>query len=87
MGRRRQLWWQPSCACLPPAHTAAAGCSCCSCCLRVAFLELQVNSALAPGLPACHPLSQVWKNGQKIDELVGASKDRLLALIKKHAEA
>ena len=34
-----------------------------------------------------HPLPalQVWKDGQKVDELVGAAKDRLKALIEKHA--
>ena len=37
--------------------------------------------------PPAQPLSalQVWKDGQKVDELVGAAKDRLKALIEKHA--
>jgi len=29
-------------------------------------------------------LWQVWKNQQKVDELVGAAKDRLKALVEKH---
>ena len=31
------------------------------------------------------PTFHVFKEGKKVDELVGASQDRLLALIKKHA--
>lgn len=31
------------------------------------------------------PTFQVWKNGEKVDELVGASKERLLDMIKKYA--
>jgi thiol-disulfide isomerase/thioredoxin len=31
------------------------------------------------------PTFQVWKNGQKVDDLVGASKDRLKALVEKYA--
>ena len=30
------------------------------------------------------PTFQVWKGNQKVDELVGASKDKLQALIEKH---
>ena len=28
---------------------------------------------------------QVWKNGEKVDELVGAAKDRLKELVERHA--
>lgn len=31
------------------------------------------------------PTFQVWKDGKKADELVGASKDKLKELIKKYA--
>ena len=31
------------------------------------------------------PTFQVWKNNQKVDELVGASKDKLQALVEKYA--
>lgn len=31
------------------------------------------------------PTFQVWKDGKKVDELVGASQDRLQALVAKHA--
>lgn len=31
------------------------------------------------------PTFQVWKGGAKVDELVGASKDRLKALVEKYA--
>lgn len=31
------------------------------------------------------PTFQVWKGNQKVDELVGASKDKLQALVEKHA--
>jgi thioredoxin 1 len=31
------------------------------------------------------PTFQVWKNGAKVDELVGASKDKLKELIEKYA--
>lgn len=30
-------------------------------------------------------LLQVWKGGEKVDELVGASKDRLKSMIEKYA--
>ena len=30
------------------------------------------------------PTFQVWKGNQKVDELVGASKDKLQALVEKH---
>lgn len=29
--------------------------------------------------------SQVWKDGAKVEELVGAAKDRLKGLVEKHA--
>lgn len=32
------------------------------------------------------PTFQVWKDGRKVDELVGASKERLEALVAKHAK-
>lgn len=31
------------------------------------------------------PTFQVWKNGEKVDELVGAAKDNLKALVQKYA--
>lgn len=40
--------------------------------------------ASACGISAM-PTFQVWKGGEKIDELVGASKDRLKAMIEKHS--
>ncbi len=30
---------------------------------------------------------QVWKDGQKVDEFVGAAKDKLKALVEKYAGA
>ena len=33
------------------------------------------------------PTFQVWKNGQKVDELVGASKEKLRAMVEKHSAA
>lgn len=40
--------------------------------------------ASACGISAM-PTFQVWKGGVKVDELVGASKDRLKALVEKYA--
>ena len=33
------------------------------------------------------PTFQVFRGGEKVDELVGASKDRLKALVEKYASA
>ncbi len=33
----------------------------------------------------CKSDLQVWKNGEKVDELVGAAKDRLKELVERHA--
>jgi thioredoxin-like negative regulator of GroEL len=30
------------------------------------------------------PTFQVWKKGKKVEEIVGASEDKLRALVKKH---
>ncbi|KAI7838707.1 hypothetical protein COHA_007504 [Chlorella ohadii] len=53
----------------------------------VVFLKVDVDEveqvAAACGISAM-PTFQVWKNQQKVDELVGAAKDRLKALVEKH---
>ena len=46
---------------------------------------------LPPAKPSCFPPPalrcsvQVWRDGEKVEELVGASKDRLVALVQKYA--
>lgn len=47
-------------------------------------------AAFRPALGLAHlcpvpMLLQVWKGGEKVDELVGASKDRLKSMIEKYA--
>jgi hypothetical protein len=34
---------------------------------------------------APRPPNQVWKNGEKVDEFVGAAKDKLIAFCQKYA--
>ena len=54
------------------------------------FLKVDVDEndkvAAECGISAM-PTFQVWKAGQKIDELVGASKEKLEALCAKHSAA
>ncbi|DBA87995.1 hypothetical protein WJX77_008883 [Trebouxia sp. C0004] len=54
----------------------------------VTFVKVDVDAVEAVaqecGISAM-PTFQVWKNNQKVDELVGASKDKLQALVKKYA--
>ncbi|KAL3158313.1 hypothetical protein ABBQ38_010557 [Trebouxia sp. C0009 RCD-2024] len=51
------------------------------------FIKVDVDAVEAVaqecGISAM-PTFQVWKGGQKVDELVGASKDKLNALVEKH---
>eukprot|EP00889_Picochlorum_renovo_P007870 jgi/Picre1/34900/NNA_002366.t1 len=55
---------------------------------NVVFLKVDVDEveavAAACGISAM-PTFQVWKNGAKVDELVGASKDKLKELVAKNA--
>lgn len=52
-----------------------------------------INSGLPPSARATlcgactktQVRSQVWKEGEKVDELVGAAKDRLKELVERHA--
>lgn len=52
------------------------------------FLKVDVDAvedvAAAAGISAM-PTFQVWKDGAKVEELVGAAKDALLELVQKHA--
>ena len=59
---------------------------CCSCLLPVASSRAFHMQAVAQecGISAM-PTFQVWKGSQKVDELVGASKDKLQALVEKYA--
>ncbi|KAL4423311.1 hypothetical protein ABPG77_006106 [Micractinium sp. CCAP 211/92] len=54
----------------------------------IVFLKVDVDEveqvAAACGISAM-PTFQVWQGGKKVDELVGASKTQLEALIKKYA--
>ncbi|KAK9805444.1 hypothetical protein WJX73_007940 [Symbiochloris irregularis] len=54
----------------------------------IIFLKIDVDEvgevAEKAGISAM-PTFQVWKDGQKVDELVGASKEKLKELIQKHA--
>ena len=50
--------------------------------LTISFLYLQAVAATC-GISAM-PTFQVFKAGQKVDELVGASKDKLKALVEKY---
>jgi thioredoxin 1 len=54
----------------------------------VIFLKVDVDQvesvAAACGISAM-PTFQVFKDGKKVDELVGASKDKLRDLVKKHS--
>ncbi len=47
------------------------------------FREQQAVAAVA-GVTAM-PTFQVWHKGTKVDELVGASKEKLKAMIEKHS--
>jgi thioredoxin 1 len=52
------------------------------------FLKVDVDAvekvAAAAGISAM-PTFQVWRGGKKVEELVGAAKDALLALVQKYA--
>jgi thioredoxin 1 len=48
----------------------------------IIFLKVDVDEVEAV---AAMPTFQVWKDGAKVDELVGASKDKLKELIEKYA--
>lgn len=54
----------------------------------VVFVKVDVDEveavAAAAGISAM-PTFQVYKDGAKVDELVGAAKDRLKALVQKYA--
>jgi thioredoxin 1 len=54
---------------------------------NLTFIKVDVDAAedisSKCGISAM-PTFQVWKDGKKIDELVGASKDKLAALVAKH---
>jgi len=54
---------------------------------NLTFIKIDVDeneeAAAACGIAAM-PTFQVWKNGAKVDELVGASKDKLGELVAKH---
>jgi thioredoxin-like negative regulator of GroEL len=53
----------------------------------VVFLKVdvdQVESVAASCGISAMPTFQVFKDGQKVDELVGASKDKLKELVEKH---
>lgn len=53
----------------------------------IAFVKVDVDAldkvAQTCGIAAM-PTFQVWRNGAKMGEVVGASKDKLVELIKKH---
>eukprot|EP00878_Enallax_costatus_P000373 GHUV01000458.1.p3 GENE.GHUV01000458.1~~GHUV01000458.1.p3 ORF type:complete len:112 (+),score=24.30 GHUV01000458.1:93-428(+) len=55
--------------------------------MDIVFLKVDVdaNAAVAGecGISAM-PTFQVWKDGQKVEEMVGASKDKLKSLIEKY---
>lgn len=54
---------------------------------NIIFLKVDVDEvemvAAACGISAM-PTFQVWKDGKKVDELVGASKEKLKELIEKY---
>lgn len=54
---------------------------------NIVFLKVDVDEveavAAACGISAM-PTFQVWKDGKKVDELVGASKEKLKELIEKY---
>lgn len=51
--------------------------------LNSSLLRILQTVAQECGISAM-PTFQVWKGNQKVDELVGASKDKLQALVEKH---
>lgn len=56
------------------------------CCFRTCLLTAWLQAWLHKPtlLPIATRVGQVWKDGAKVDELVGAAKDRLKALVEKH---
>ena len=54
---------------------------------KLTFIKVDVDAAedisQKCGISAM-PTFQVWQGGKKVDELVGASKDKLAALVAKH---
>lgn len=80
-----------SCTCAPPAAR------CCTTRLSRILCELVHTTAgqsrmLVQDIAlecsvSAMPTFQVWKNGQKVDELVGASKEKLKAMVEKHSSA
>lgn len=58
-----------------PAHIFSKDSSAHCCILQAVAQECGISAM---------PTFQVWKGGQKVDELVGASKDKLNALVEKH---
>lgn len=56
---------------------------------NIVFLEVDVDEAeeIASFVGVCSmPTFQVYRRVKKVDELVGASKDRLKALVEKHSK-
>lgn len=76
--------YQQQCAfgCMLRRWPPAPGCCFHATCLLTAYLHAWLHKPTL--LPVATRVGQVWKNGAKVDELVGAAKDRLKALVEKH---